>query len=365
MAMLARRVGIGLFLAMLFVGTLEVCTRVEAWWRWDAAFWGPYSGEMLQVTDERGTHNRPGARFEKWTINSAGFRGPELSVAKPDGLVRVGLAGASEVFGLYESPDKELAAQLQAQLNLAAPGRFEVVNLAAAGMSPPRIRELFERWAGRFAFDVVVLYPTPAFYLDVEPPKHDLAPRAAVVASRTTFKPRLPDKVWTSLRQALPAALQSRLKQAEIDRVRRAHPPDWVWSKAPPERVALLGSDLRELVETIERSGARVVLASHANRFGAPLSAEDESQMTGWIRFYPRATSACLIDMERQASQVVRQIGRERGLEVVDVQAALGKDPRYYADFSHFTDEGAARVAAALADPLQALGRDLRRAANQ
>jgi lysophospholipase L1-like esterase len=71
------------------------------------------------------------------------------------------------------------------------------------------------------------------------------------------------------------------------------------------------------------------------------------------------------MDMERQASQVVRQIGRERGLEVVDVQAALGKDPRYYADFSHFTDEGAARVAAALADPLQALGRDLRRAANQ
>jgi len=360
----ARRLGVSIFLGSLFLATLELCTRVEAWCRWGAPFWGPYSSEMLQVTDERGTHNRPGARFEKWTINSAGFRGPEVSVAKSAGVVRVGLAGASEVFGLYESADKELAAQLQAQLTAAAPGRFEVVNLAAAGMSPPRIRELFERWAGRFEFDIVVIYPTPAFYLDVEPPKHDLAPPQAVPVGRASFKPRLPDKLWRALREALPAALQSRLKRAEVERVRGAHPPEWVWNEVPPDRVELFASEVRELVDTIERTGARVVLATHANRFGSPLRAEDEAQMTGWIRFYPRASPECLVDMERKAEGVVRQIGRERGLEVVDVQAALGKDPRYYADFSHFTDDGAARVAATLAGPIEALARNPRGAAN-
>jgi hypothetical protein len=97
-----------------------------------------------------------------------------------------------------------------------------------------------------------------------------------------------------------------------------------------------------------------VVLATHANRFASPLRAGDEAQMTGWVRFYPRASPECLIDMERKAEEVVRRIGRERSIEVVEVQAALGKDPRYYADFSHFTDAGAERAAAALAGPIKA-----------
>src|SRR4029453_12341850 len=201
-----RRAGRGLFLCMLFVATLEVCTRVEAWWRWDAPLWGPYSSEMLRTTDEIGTRNRPGARFEKWVINSAGLRGPELRVEKAPGRMRVGVAGASEVFGLDESPDKDVTAQLRQLLSASAPGRFEVVNLASAGITPPRMRELFERWVGRFGFDVVVVYPTPAFYLDDDPPPRTLAAHAGHGASAPeAISLRLPDKLWRALRELLPA----------------------------------------------------------------------------------------------------------------------------------------------------------------
>jgi hypothetical protein len=351
-----RRAGRALFLCLLFVATLEVCTRVEASWRWDAPFWGPYSSEMLRTTDEIGTRNRPGARFEKWVINSAGFRGPELQVEKAHGVVRVGVAGASEVFGLYESPDKDVTAQLRQQLSASAPGRFEVVNLASAGITPPRMRELFERWAGRFGFDAVVVYPTPAFYLDVDPPSHTVGPHAGHGASAPeAFSLRLPDKLWRALRELLPAGLQAWLKRVQLDKVRRAHAPQWVWSAAPPERVALFESDLLELVQSIERSGARVILATHANRFPSPPRSEDEAIMLGWIRFYPRATPECLLDMERQANDAIRRLGSEHGLRVVDVQELTGKDPRYYADFSHFTDEGAARVASALGAEVRSL----------
>ena len=350
---LTRRAGRALFLVLLFAATLEVCTRVEAWWRWDAPFWGPYSSEILRTTDEIGTRNRPGARFEKWAINSAGFRGPELRVEKAPGVVRVGVAGASEMFGLYESPDKDVTAQLREQLS-AAPGRFEVVNLAAAGITPPRMRELYERWAGRFGFDWVVIYPTPAFYLDADPPSRSTeAPRAP--AAPEGFTLRLPDKVWRALRELLPAGLQARLKRVQIERVRRAHAPDWVWTQAPPERVALFQSDLALLVQAIERSGARVILATHANRFSSPPRSGDEAIMLGWIRFYPRASAECLLDMERQANDAVRRLGRERGLPVVDLERLTGKDPEYYADFAHFTDAGASRVAAALGAQLRAL----------
>lgn len=345
----ARSVGRGLLVALVFAATLEVCSRVEAWWRWDAPFWGPYSSNGLRVTDELGARNRPGARFEKWAINSAGFRGPEVSLTKRAGMVRIGVAGASEVFGLYESPEKDLTAQLRSQLTAKAPGRFEVVNLAVAGASPPRIRELIDRWAGRFKFDVIVFYPTPAFYLDLEPPARTLRLAAPDEARMSPISLRLPGKLWRAARESLPASLQASLRRLQVERARSAHPADWVWSVAPPERVDRFSADVLELVQAIQGAGARVILATHAHRFSPPLTGDEIPQMDAWIRFYPRATGECLIDMEQRASEVLCRIGRERGIAVVDIQKAVGKEPQHYADFSHFTDEGAARAAQAFA----------------
>jgi hypothetical protein len=81
----AGRLARAVWLSLLFVTTLEVCTRLEAWWRWAAPLWGPYSEDTLRITDEIRAHNRPGARFEKWVINSAGFRGPDLSLRRRRG----------------------------------------------------------------------------------------------------------------------------------------------------------------------------------------------------------------------------------------------------------------------------------------
>ena len=123
--------------------------------------------------------------------------------------MRVGVAGASEVFGLYESPDKDVTAQLRQQLSASAPGRFEVVNLASAGITPPRMRELFERWAGRFHFDAVVLYPTPAFYLDVDPRRARGPHRGAQALLPPSFLAAAADKLWRALREAAADRLQT------------------------------------------------------------------------------------------------------------------------------------------------------------
>jgi hypothetical protein len=237
-----------------------------------------------------------------------------------------------------------------------------VVNLASAGMSLPRMRELIERWAGRFDFDVIVVYPTPAFYLEDQLPRRARSSPAAPTGARPPVKAqetgafrlslRIPEKLWGAARQTLPAGLQARLKEREIARAREAHPLDWVWRQAPAERVALFESDLRDVVAAVEAAGARAVLATHAHRFSPPLRGAESQQMVGWIRFYPRATAECLLDMEEQAQAVVRRIAADHGLSVVDVQSAVGKDPAHYADFSHFTDDGARRAADALAAEL-------------
>ena len=79
--------------------------------------------------------------------------------------------------------------------------------------------------------------------------------------------------------------------------------------------------------------------------------------MDGWVRFYP-AGHRGVPDRHGAAGQrgAAEDRAGARCSRVVDVQEAVGKDPRHYADFSHFTDEGAARAAQALATEILKAG---------
>lgn len=66
------------------------------------------------------------------TINRHGFRGPDFSETKPDGVVRVLTLGASSTFGFYSRDDETYPALLEQRLNAACAGpeRYEVINFA-------------------------------------------------------------------------------------------------------------------------------------------------------------------------------------------------------------------------------------------
>jgi hypothetical protein len=339
--------------AVLFCATLEVCARAEDWMRWGAPVWGRYSLEHLTVGDSLGYHNRSGARFEKFRINADGFRGGETRREKTPGVIRVGVVGASEAFGLYESPDMELSAQIQRALDRAAPGRFEVINMATIGMTPPRITAFYRLWIAQFSPDVIFFYPTPAQYLASDPPRSEAElARLSTVAREPSEWPlglRVPDKGWTAVKELLPQWMQASLRRRGIERERAEHASDWVWNAPPPDRLALFGEHIDALVTELQRSGAQVVLATHANRFSETLTPVDQEQLVSWIKWYPRASAYCMLHMDDAANRVVSRVARAHGLPTVDVAAAVGKDPRNFADFVHFSDAGAALAASAAA----------------
>jgi hypothetical protein len=343
---------------LLFVAVLEVCARAEDWIRWGAPLVGTYSFDQLRFSDALGYRNRPHARYRHFTINSHGFRGPEISTAKQPGTIRVVLAGASEVFGLYESPGRDLAPQLQRLLDAQAPGRYEVVNAATAGLSPPRIRELYEAWIDQFDPDVFVFYPTPGFYLDDQPP--GLARRVSPVgppagAARFSLGDlRLRDRTWNLLRETLPGWLQTQLKLVQIERERARHPAGWTWTRAPEERLELFRQHTDDLVSTVRRSGARVVLCTHATRFKPPLDRAETEQMIGWLRFAPRATAESSLEMDVRANAILRQLAAARDVRVADVAAAMNGRRELFADFAHFNDDGAAEAARVIAGAIRA-----------
>jgi lysophospholipase L1-like esterase len=68
------------------------------------------------------------------SINSLGFRGPEISAAKPEGTYRVLCLGDSYVFGDYVDDDETFPAALERNLRKTHPDRsIEVVNAGVNG----------------------------------------------------------------------------------------------------------------------------------------------------------------------------------------------------------------------------------------
>jgi hypothetical protein len=346
-------------LGLLFLVTLEACARLDDWLTWRAPLWGHYSHEALMVKDEKGIHLRPNARFQKWRINSHGFRGPEVTMEKPPGVTRIVVLGASETFGLFESEGMEFAAQMQAMLDVARPGRYQVLNAGCGGMTLPRHTHYYRIWVRRFEPDLAVIYPTPASYVTAIPPRSDVAADRAI-PERLSENLRLAGKTKIVLKQFLPGWLQSALRERRIAK-RLARHPDWPWTAPPRERIELFETHLTRLMDEVEAGGARALLATHAHRFPrdhARWTPRDRQLMVAWRHAYPNCSATCLLGMEDACNAVVRAIGKSRGVPVVDLERIVPKRPggspgkagptvEHFADFAHFTDAGARVVASA------------------
>ena len=342
---MAERIGI----AILFVLVLELCARTEDWLRWGAPFGAAYSPDTLTVSDAFGRHNRPGARYEKWHINSHGFRGPEIPLKKPDGIIRIVVTGASEAFGLYESPGMEFPAQMQRELNAVCPGVYQVLNAASAGMTPPNITHYFKTWLLQFEPDILICYPAPAFYLDIEPPRLSVTAQTGQTGTRHAFRSswRLTRKVRISLKRLLPDSLQAHVNRFRVQRIVSDHPPGWVWETPPLGRLRLFRRHMDQMIGVVQKHETTVILGTHAVRFAGGMSTADKRFMASWRRFYPRASQDCLLAAESACNAIIRELASARGIAVVDIDSLVQKSPCYFADSSHFTDEGAAVVSTA------------------
>ena len=336
-------------LAVLFVVTLEVCARVDDWLTWGAPLSGHYSQAVLMTTDDLGPHSRFGARFEKWRINSHGFRGPEITMAKPEGVVRILVVGASETFGLYESPGMEFPAQLQQKLDRAKPGRYQVLNSGCAGMTLPRFVHFYNVWLKKFEPDFVLCYPTPTSYVQRIVPGE---PQPDEPPAKLRESIRLKRKTKIVVKRFLPPFLLQERHERRMEAWIQKQPPNWVWETLPPEKLALFETHLEQLVKTVRDSGVEMMLVTHAHRFPkdrSKWSAVDEAMMAAWRLVWARESERCKLDMEDEANRVIRELGERDGIPVADVAAAVPRTGENFADFSHFTDQGAGIVADLLA----------------
>jgi len=339
-----RKVFKGIGVILLFFLVLEFSARVDDAIRWDAPFWANYSHENLRINDSLGFHNRPNARFEKWSINSHGFRGPEITMNKPDGITRVIVVGASESFGLFESERMEYPAQMQTILDSIRPGQYQVINAACPGMSPPRIGHFYRKWLIKFSPDIVVYYPSPLFYLDVKSPSTEFQP-ANAAKWQPSQQPRLFSKIRIVLKEFIPIRIQKLYKEYQRERYVGQYSEGWVFQTPPPERLKDYGEHVAHLFCQLQSDSVKVIVGSHANRLSDSLTAADRFYLSDMTAIWPRASVKCYIQMEVAGNTVIRDLGDSMGVPVVDLESKIPKSDKYFFDLGHFRNEGATIVA--------------------
>ncbi|MDB4882710.1 MAG: hypothetical protein JWL95_1476 [Gemmatimonadetes bacterium] len=352
----------GLAYVLVFLGVLELTCRIDDRIRFGTPMMSRIlSSDDLRESDGTAVRGRPNARYQKWVLNEHGLRGPSFKSDRTPGLVRVVAVGASETFGLTESAGREYPRQLEDSLNAARAQRpglpaFEVLNASLPGMSLPSIERDLRNRVRALAPDIVLVYPSPSFYVDRYPPHAtvDGQPGGELPASRAYY-PRIIARLDGSLKSLVPAFVMRRLRQREIDKVVAPEPEGWRFTTIPEERLRLFDRDLRVMVGAIRQIGAVPVLATHANAFMNRATSNDDLALA-WVRYYPRATATTLIGFDSAARDVTLRVAQDSGAVAVDVAAALARsNGRVFSDFVHFTDLGAAEVATALRGPMLAV----------
>ena len=99
----------------------------------------------------------PGSQFRQFRVNSAGLRGAEVSLEKPEGVVRIACLGDSVTFGSGAREEGTYPVQLQRMLNAAAGDatRYEVLNFGITGYNITQNLETLRIRALRYRPDIV------------------------------------------------------------------------------------------------------------------------------------------------------------------------------------------------------------------
>ena len=332
-------------LAVVCLVTLEAAARVDDWLSYGAPLLGNYDIDQLFRVTAAGLRGVPNGRYAKWVLNSQGYRGPEIRA--DHGQMRVVTYGASETFGIYEDPGQEFSRVLERDLNTAAhTGDFEVVNAGMPGMRVGSGISFLREIGATLHPKAVIIYPTPTHYIGVTRPYCGRSALAPSVPERQPPELRVLAKARDRLKELLPPRVLTWARKAQIawevhDRT--------VLDDVAPQSLAAFRADLECAVRTSREIGAVPIVVTHANRFAATASPDDDYWLTGWRLQYPVLRQEGLLPLEANANVVIRSVAHEQGVPLVDAASTLSGDTSNFADHAHFTDAGSARMAGLLA----------------
>lgn len=307
--------------------------------------------ELFRLSEDPllGYELQPGAPDGTGRINSAGFRGREVTEAKPAGVLRIVAVGDSVTFGQPKRPEESWPAALERELR-ARGVAAEVLNLGVTGYNVLQVAERLRTLGLRYEPDLVL------YGYVLNDPQELSVELEALVDLRDAEEGRLRAELGRGLRGWL---IHSRLylwlrglgksPATAPGSVAFRHPMDPAYEAF--RRGDPRGSYFRALHEDPAglarlRTGLdRMAEAARAG--GVPLRL-----VLFPLLLDPRDGPYPLADVHAR----VRAEAEARGLAVLDLQATLAGAARVAADFLHPNAAGADAAARAIAEDLERAG---------
>ena len=339
-----RSIGYG----ALALATLEMAARIDDYVGDRAPILEPYTINRLFRPSPYGREGVPGARFGKWQMNSLGYRSPEIH----DGRARVITFGASETFGLYETAGHEYPRLLAQRLDERQPRGFDVVNIAIPGMRIGRIGYL-ERAIEQTQARHVVVYPSPANYIGTTQPFCRQPSSPVASPNGLSENVRLLGKLEQQSKRLVPLGVQTRLRSLSIWWATRN---EVTQARVPEATLLAMKEDLICVARTAQQRGAIPILVTHATYFGNTIEPGDEALLLAWRRFYPDLREEGFLDLEQRANDVIRAVAAQLDAPIVDAAQIIPRGKVHFADFVHFTDEGARMMGQQIASAIATCG---------
>jgi lysophospholipase L1-like esterase len=309
--------------------------------------------------------NKPGFRSEPHGLdrhqishNQLGFRGPETTWDKPEGVWRIVCLGGSSTYGHGPTSDATTwPARLQAHLNEAGPPlRVEVINGGCQGYSTFESLVNLSLRMVDLEPDLVVVYHAIndarcALWPRVE--RDNTHWRALWPIERTSALERLLSRstTWLLLKGLDPAWKAGRSGDLGWYAIVGYPAEDWKLSPSAELGFASVRRNLESIVAVSRGHGAQVVLGLQAMR---------------WSDLDRFGTKEAQVEGLRRVLQITREVGGELDVPVVDLAAPLeaeaerqrvadGKDTVFTSEV-HLTNEGADLLARTLAQSILELG---------
>ena len=326
-----------LYAVLMLVGC-ELAVRGRAWLVHGQA---STQAGIYEVDAELGQVPKAGAIMTSdgatTTINRWGLRGPECTLQKPPGTVRVLCLGASTTFGQPGDDDSSIwPARLEGRLNERGLGvQVEVLNGAIPGYTMAQSLVNLERRLSRFDPDVVVVYQ---------------AASSVSAHARRQFSHRKGAgnrSSWWS-----PAALRDRfslaymLLRANTAALMAAHLPVGRHHRLDERGVKRFGDEVGAVIDGCRERGYEVATCTFPRAFdcGQP-SGERHRLAQSALFFNPQLSVRGLIDAYDRYNGAIRLVAGRKGGAVIDLDRLIPRDKTHFIDSIHLSPVGHEAVA--------------------
>jgi len=283
---------------------------------------------------------RPNARYDKFVINSRGFRGREFEIPKPPGTFRILTLGGSAAWDTDVSgTDATWAAQLEDRLNERRPPgvqRFEVVNGGVPGYNSAESFMNFV-WRGLpIDPDAVIVYQG---YNDFKPNRFpDFKPDYSHFRIRDHSTMRALSRKFRFLHHMRRWLVRLKFNDQQA------------YDEVTEPGIRAFQDNLRRIVVLARDRGIQPLLSTYAMSVSAENREQHPEKFSGLERYLVTLTFEGVLDAHRRYNQAVRELARELSVPLADIDAAVPRDFEHFNDHCHFEDPGSRRAAEAFAE---------------